>query len=473
MSLSPSIQYSQSHRALTLVTQVYYPDQQATSQLLGALAKALASQPSSHCTDDSDDQDPSILEIEGEEESQHRTTENLQDQASWNVKVLCGYPSHARVKMGDQSATYEDHQNVLIHRGGLRIDAKRTLIHRAIAYIAFLMWLTYQLLFKTPSHHRVLVVTNPPFAPLIVSACSRIRKLFGSYYTYLILLHDIYPDGLIALNKCKATSWWVRIWKWCNRVAFSHARSIITLGRDMSQYCHATYEVPINQMQVITNWSPVEWKPEQYRAPHETELFHQLPKHAQQPHIMLVQYSGNMGLWHNIDNLIHTAALVQDAPIHFIMIGEGRRKAAAQKLASQLTLSNVTWLPFQPIETLTDSLQCAHLSLVSQRSEVLGIMVPSKLYGILASGRAVIAQAPPESEVACTVTDHRCGVVLDSSQPEQLARLLHKLSAQLSDVRCMGIEARLAYQKHYAFERAVKNFHEVLCESYDQSESLQ
>jgi glycosyltransferase involved in cell wall biosynthesis len=450
------------------VTQVYHPDQQATSQLLSALSAALVDQTKIKCDEDKGEQEPNIPIMEEEVQGKHRTTETTQYQASWQVKVLCGYPSNARGDTQSEILASEQHEGVKIHRGGLKIDAKRSLVHRALAYFAFLTWLTYQLLMHTPAHHRVLVVTNPPFAPLIVWGCSKIRRVFGSSYTYFILLHDLYPDGLIALNKLKASSWWVKVWRWFNRNAFSGAQRVITLGRDMSAYCHTTYQLPHHLMTTITNWSPVEWRPDQYRAAHETSLFQHLPNRARQEGMMLVQYSGNMGLWHNIDDLVRTAALVQDAPIHFIMIGEGRRKASAKQLASELKLSNMTWLPFQPIETLTDSLQCAHLSIVSQRPEVLGVMVPSKLYGILASGRAVIAQVPSTSEVAYTVTDHDCGVVLDSSQPELLARLLHKLSSQLSDVIQMGVAARDAYHQHYAYARAVKSFHKLLCESRDQ-----
>ena len=464
MSLSPFVHSSQSAQALTLVTQVYYPDQQATSQLLSALATALAAQTTGDDESDHDDLNPSILEVEVEEQSQRCRTE-IEPR---HVRVLCGYPSRARGEAQRRLSKTELHQGVEIIRGGVRINAKRSLVHRAVAYLTFLTWLTFQLLFKTPQSHRVLVVTNPPFAPLIVWGCAQIRRLWGSSYSYLILLHDLYPDGLIALEKLKRETWWVRAWMRLNRAALSRAQRVITLGRDMSTHCHKVYQIPHAQMTTVTNWSPVEWSVEQYRAPHETQLFQHLPEHARRNGVMLVQYSGNMGLWHNIDNLVHTASLLTDAPIHFVMIGEGRRKAAAQELSIQLGLSNMTWLPFQPLDTLTDSLQCSHLSLVSQRSEVLGVMVPSKLYGVLASGRAVIAQVPAESEVAYTVTEHHCGVVLESAQPELLARLLRKLSSQMTDVLHMGVAAREAYHQHYAYARAVQNFRELIDQSPDQ-----
>lgn len=414
---------------LTLVTQVFYPDQQATSQLLSGLASSLA--------------------------DRQRARSPIRAQA------LCGYPSRARGGSSEVSSR-EVYQGVEIRRGGLKIDAKRSLAHRALAYSSFLLWLSFYLIFKTPSHHRVLVVTNPPFAPLIVWICARLRSLWGTSYRYVALLHDLYPDGLVALDKARSDGWWVRVWMRLNRAALGRADRVITLGRDMSRHCHDVYQVPQERLTCITNWSPVEWREEQRCSPEETQLFKSLPEHARRSGVLLVQYSGNMGLWHNIDELVRAADLLRDEPIHFVMIGEGRRKAAALELSKSLDLKNMTWLPFQPLESLTDSLQCAHLSLVSQRPEVLGIMVPSKLYGVLASGRGVLAQAPSESEVAYTLTERACGVVLNTPDASSLAAQLRNLARQPNEVTQMGINARVAYQQHHSYSRAVEMFDQLL-----------
>ena len=169
-----------------------------------------------------------------------------------------------------------------------------------------------------------------------------------------------------------------------------------------------------------------------------------------------------MGLWHNIDAIVDAASKLQDLPIHFLMIGDGRRKAAAIQRAKNLKLENMTWLPFQPLETLTDSLQCAHLSLISQRADLLGIMVPSKFYGVLASGRGVIAQVPSDSEVGLAVEEHQCGVVLDTADPEHLAVSLRTLYGQPEVVAAMGKAAGDSYVKYYSFEKAVEAFRHCL-----------
>lgn len=442
---------TKSRGQLILISQVYYPDQQATSQLLSSLAISLAT------LDDREVSQPS--------RRFNLPSERLpRDQRlSWDVRVLSGHPSQARVGTS-KAPVREVHRGVEIKRGGLKVDAKRSLVHRAVAYLSFLTWLTWQLLFRTPTRHRVLVVTNPPFAPLLVWLCARTRGFFGASFTYDVLLHDLYPDGLIALEKVREGAWWVRFWMRLNRVALCGARHVITLGRDMSRHCEETYQVPTSALRCVTNWSPVEWSEQERVRPDQTALFQELPEEARRPGVLLVQYSGNMGLWHNIDELVRAADALRDTPIHFVMIGEGRRKAAAQELAKTLALSNMTWLPFQPLDALTDSLQCAHLSLVSQRPEVLGIMVPSKLYGVLASGRGVIAQVPSHSEVAYTVAEGSCGVVLTSSDASSLSETLKALSERPEEVLQMGINARKVYDRDHSYQRAVDMFDKILSE---------
>ena len=78
--------------------------------------------------------------------------------------------------------------------------------------------------------------------------------------------------------------------------------------------------------------------------------------------------------------------------IQFVFIGDGRRKNEAKELASVLRCKNVQWHEFVELEDLPESLAACHVSLISLHSDLEGVAVPCKLYGILASGRAVVAQ---------------------------------------------------------------------------------
>lgn len=425
---------------MIFISQPFYPDQQATSQLLSALAQALSA------------------------------PTDQKENVEFEVSALCSRPSLAR---GVEQTTPKRERwgEVEIYRGGLSIDAKKSLFHRALSYGSFLLWLSWRLLFYVKKEDRVLVVTNPPFAPILTAFCSNIRSLIGTRLNYSVILHDLYPDGLIALGKLKS-SWWVTLWQVLNRSALKNANTVITLGRDMSNYCRHVYGLDERKLTVITNWSPIHFKEDELLSPSETKLSTRLPEGVIKEDHLIIQYSGNMGLWHNMNGIVDAAAELRDLPIHFLMIGDGRRREEAVKHAEQLQLDNITWLPFQPLETLSDSLSCAHLSLVSQRDALLGIMVPSKFYGILASGRAVIAQVPANSEVALTIEEYQCGIVLTGDEGSQLASSLRDLYQNRLLIEQMGRQAREAYLSRFSFESAVSAFRSHLSVVEDHKEIL-
>jgi len=400
---------------VVLVTQVFHPDPQSTSLLLSDLARALA-------------------------------------ERGLGVRILAGFPARG----GDEAGTAAREQRwhgVQILRGGLRVDVKRGLVRRALGYLSYCLWLGGQLVFRTPRNARVLVVTNPPFAPILVYLCGWLRG-----WKFSVLLHDIYPDGLVALGTLSVHSWTARIWTRLNRQAFAAADTVITLGRDMRRLCEQRYAVPAARLAVIPNWSPI--PAGGGGAPEESALWRKLNLRDE----FVVQYSGNMGLWHDIDVIVEAAKLVRERrDIRFLLIGDGRRREAAEEQCRREGLANVTWLPFQPAERLEDSLSCCHVALISQRAELEGVAVPSKLYGILASARAVLAHVPPACEVAEVVREERCGVVVPAAErADALAAAIVELAADRPRVVEMGRRAGSAAVTRYGFGKAVDAFASVL-----------
>ena len=101
--------------------------------------------------------------------------------------------------------------------------------------------------------------------------------------------------------------------------------------------------------------------------------------------LFLVMYSGNLGLSQDLSIVIDAAKKLQDLPeLQFVFVGEGASRDALIKQSEGLR--NVTFLPYQPRERLAESLSAADLHLLPIRKEALDCLMPSKLYGILASG---------------------------------------------------------------------------------------
>jgi glycosyltransferase involved in cell wall biosynthesis len=221
----------------------------------------------------------------------------------------------------------------------------------------------------------------------------------------------------------------------------------------MEHLCKATYKMPAEKVVYAPLWSPVEKGG--IHKPEETLLGKRLDIKGK----FVVQYSGNMGLWHDLETIVRAAKILEsNKNIHFVLIGDGMRKAKAKILAETYGLGNITWLPFQPLAHLEDSLACCHLALISQREGMCGVAVPCKLYGILAAGRPILAQVPHASETALTILEEKCGLVVAPGDETALADAINDMASKTALVEKMGRAARNAYTSKYTLESACDRF---------------
>ena len=147
------------------------------------------------------------------------------------------------------------------------------------------------------------------------------------------------------------------------------------------------------------------------------------------PSAVVALYSGNMGNKQGLEILADVARLLQGDPsIQFVFGGNGSGRADLQ--ARCAGLPNVRFLDLQPLERLNDWLGLADVHLLPQRADAADLVMPSKLTGMLASGRAVLATALPETELGRVVTeDAACGMVVPPENAAAMADALRALAA--------------------------------------------
>jgi len=366
-----------------------------------------------------------------------------------DVTVLCGFPG--RVEQADAVLPRRDNfAGVKIHRCGWNISFKRSYFHRFFAYLSFLTHVGWKLR-GAGKKGVVLGVTNPPFLSIVLYLASSV-----GHFHYQYIFHDLYPEGLVALNRLKPDSMLVKFWTFLNRFSYHKASVLSVLGRDMIPLLQKNYGLALEKFVHIPNWSTTEMAAPRDFA--ENSLARELALQNK----FVVQYSGNMGLWHDMETFVHGAALLrEDDSIHFLFIGGGIRREAAEQLSHQLSLTNITWLDFVPKEQLPESLSCAHVSLISLRNGLDGIAVPSKLYGILASGRPLIAQVPANSEIALVVEEEQCGLVVEPGDAEQLVEVIRTLAEDQTLRSDMAARSFEAYQKKYTVTQAALTFEKL------------
>ncbi len=176
---------------------------------------------------------------------------------------------------------------------------------------------------------------------------------------------------------------------------------------------------------------------------------------------VVLLYSGNMGMKQGLELLPVLAQwFVPDPRVHFIFCGDGAMRPQLEQAVAGL--SNVTMLPLQPASSLNDLLNAADVHLLPQRADAADLVMPSKLTGMLASGRPVIATAAKGTQVATAIQG--CGIAVE---PGDMAGVIDAVSTLVGSAalrREMGVNARIHAVEHLGKDRVLERFEQQLRE---------
>ncbi len=226
------------------------------------------------------------------------------------------------------------------------------------------------------------------------------KKIRG--WRYIVRILDVYPDALVQNRLIRQTNPVNKMWGFINRIMYSHAEHVISLGHIMaektSQYIGSSQKV-----KVIPDWVDVrQYKP----IPKNRNWF--AKKHFVLNNLT-VMYSGNLGLTHDVYTLFEGMRLLQNQnDISFAIIGGGARREEAMNQAN--LLNNLKYFPFQPDGVLPFSLAAADVAIVCLGKGTEGISMPSKLYYSMAAGCAIISISNGSNDLKYIVDKTNCGI---------------------------------------------------------------
>ena len=172
-------------------------------------------------------------------------------------------------------------------------------------------------------------------------------------------------------------------------------------------------------------------------------------------------YSGNMGEKQGLEIIIEAAErLIEHKEIVFVMCGQG---AAYHRLYDQgKGLENIHWLPLQPIERLNDLLNLADVHLLPQRADAADLVMPSKLTGMLASGRPVLATALEDTQIAKVLVSS--GVIVPPGNVDLFIAAMLELARNAEMRQKLGKNARGYAVEYLGRDAVLARFEESLQE---------
>lgn len=170
---------------------------------------------------------------------------------------------------------------------------------------------------------------------------------------------------------------------------------------------------------------------------------------------VVLLYSGNMGMKQGLEILPRLALELKDREdLHFVFCGEGAFRP--QMAALTRSLGNVSLLSLQPPESLNELLNAADIHLLPQSGDAADLVMPSKLTGMLASGRPVIATANAGTQVAEVLEG--CGLAVAPGDLAGLRRAVDALAASRDLRERMGAKARNFAESHLGRDRVLQQF---------------
>jgi glycosyltransferase involved in cell wall biosynthesis len=341
-------------------------------------------------------------------------------------------------------------QGVRVERVGTLAFSRASHLRRALSYLSLYPAFLWRAL-RLPRADVVVTLTDPPLLLLLGPV---LKWLKGS-----LLVHwaqDVYPELAEELGVLRKGGWFANLSRRLSTVALRQHDRILVVGRCMKARL-AQRGLEAKAMQVVPNWAPggqiqsVEHATNPFRGEHGLAGR------------FVVMYSGNFGLAHPFDAVLDAARRLEATrpEILFLLAGGGPRRPWVEEQVERLRLGNVRFLPVQPLERLSQSLGAADVHLASMMERLAGLVVPSKVYGILAAGRPCIFLGPRSSEAARIIEDHECGSVLSLAEGESLARCLSAWASDRERGQRAGRRAAEA-AKCFSLAAAVHAFDETL-----------
>lgn len=362
------------------------------------------------------------------------------------VRALCSVPWYPHWKIqppyGGRLFQRESVEGVEILRTGLWVPSRPTGFTRIICLMSFAVSSLISVIRSMFWKPDVVFCVEPPFfclpAGLILARLCRARAWLH--------VQDFEVDAALSLSIFRIPGM-SGILRWTEAFLFRRFDRCSTISPRMAE--RLADRSQRSDIVLFPNWVdctsvfPLD-RPSSFRQ----EL-------ALTPKQRIALYAGNIGEKQGLEVIVEAANRLQHRDdIVFVLCGHG---AAADRIRAMSDgRKNIRWLPVQPVDKLNDLLNLADVHLLPQRADVADLVMPSKLTGMLASGRPVVAIAGPGTQVFDIV--RKCGRVVPPDESDEFASAIADLIDQSDTREAAGKQARRIAADELGMEKLLLEF---------------
>jgi colanic acid biosynthesis glycosyl transferase WcaI len=280
----------------------------------------------------------------------------------------------------------------------------------------------------------IFAMTDPPFNGIVGAYLSVLKRKPLIYD-----IQDMYPDMAVAgsiVQPGLLTRFWERLHRWALRCSMR----IIVLGDDMRA---RVVGKGIDPAKVFIVRSGIDTPPQNLPAP---PLNPEVTRAIRGNFRFVLLHAGNLGFYGAWDTIIAAARKLENESIGFVFVGDGAERFRLENLAAGV--SNVRCLPLFPNSDIPSVLAAPDVHIVTIKRGLEGVVVPSKMFGIIAAGKPIVAVAARETDVAALGLRHGFAIYADPTSPDELAASVRRIAADPAALAAMSQAAREAATKY-------------------------
>ena len=369
------------------------------------------------------------------------------------------FPSWRLAAGHHNSYTVKHLHGVRVQRCPLWVPRRPTGLTRLIHLASFALSSLPPLLAQLRWRPDVVITVAPAF--FCAPGALLLGHLCGHCTTSWLHIQDFELDAAFELGllKGKLSRHLAEAWERSTLQAFDRVSSISSA---MVQRLEAKGVTPGRSL-LLPNWVDLKLiRPQLGKAQLENSYRRELGIGSDQ---LVVMYSGSMNKKQGLELLAEVIHQLADLPhLVWLLAGEGPTKA--ELVAATKGLPHVRHLPLQPTERLNDWLNAADIHLLPQKAEAADLVLPSKLLGILASGRPVVASSPAGSELADLA--EQAGACVPPGDTKSFAKAIRELVTNPENRAVAGKRARELAEMHYGVDTVLSRFERQLSSLADE-----
>jgi glycosyltransferase involved in cell wall biosynthesis len=305
-------------------------------------------------------------------------------------------------------------------------------------YLSFMVYAIVAGLKASPCD--IVFATAPsPFVGVAGYVLSRLKRV-----PFVFEVRDLWPETAVVMGALRNPIV-IKLAMWLSRFLYRRAERVIALTEGIKRGIMQVGDIPASKIVFVPNGAD-----DELYATLSGERARQIRQEYGWDDRFVALYAGTLARTDGLEAIIHAAAaLAGYKDFLMVFLGDGEMEPRLKALAGELGLSNVIFIPAQPLRRVPDFITAADVCLVPTKNhDFFRMTLHNKLFDYMAGARPIIATVPP-GEAQALVERAGAGLAIPPEDKISLAAALLELRGDPEARRRYGQSGRRYVMEHY------------------------